>query len=79
MNLWRIFWKWATLFCYRRWANPQGQPPVGLPFHRDPDHKCTFYEPRPRELGDFKECMTDGHYLCRGCCHRKPDDEEAGS
>lgn len=63
------FWKWLCIFSYRRWADPAGTPPLGVPFNRDPEHPCTFYEPRKHEIGDYSKCMGDGHYLCQGCCH----------
>ena len=32
-------------------------------------------EPRPRRLGDFADCESDGHYLCAECCHKLPAGE----
>jgi hypothetical protein len=69
----RPFWRWLALFAYRRWARPGEPKPVGIPGNRDPDHPCPSYEPRPRRWNDFADCMTDGHYLCKECCHRDED------
>jgi hypothetical protein len=65
----RRFWKWLTLFSYRRWArDPEGRKPVGVPHNRDPEHPCESYAPRKRVAGDWS-CQGDGHYLCEGCRH----------
>ena len=76
-SLWRSAWKAVALFAYRRWAEPNGEMPVGVPSFRDPEHICTGYEPRKRGPGDYAECEGDGHYLCAGCAHRAPDEEDA--
>jgi hypothetical protein len=65
-------WKKVALFAYRRWAEPDGRKPWGLPFNRDPDNPCSAYEPRKWKLGDWNDCQTDGHALCRECCRRSP-------
>lgn len=76
----RRFWKWVTLFAYRRWSRGEvpGRKPVGVPGNRDPDHPCDMYAPRERLPGEWADCMTDGHYLCGECAHRDtargPDD-----
>jgi hypothetical protein len=88
---WRDFWRWLTLFSYRRWAPPSnaadGGVPVGIPGMRDPEARCEAYAPRPFRAGDFTGCRGDGHYLCRGegtlraCAHYEPpaaDEEEGG-
>lgn len=65
------FWKSICRFAYRQLCKgePSRRPPVGLPLMRDPDHRCNAYEPRPRQLGDWRDCESDGHYLCKECCH----------
>ena len=63
--------KWA----YRRYAErmqTSGRKPLGVPGNRDPDHPCPAFEPRPRKLGDWSDCESDGHYLCAECCHKLP-------
>ena len=40
--------------------------PVGLPGQRDPDNVCEFYSPR-NPIGQASGCISDGHYLCKGC------------
>ena len=70
-------WKWVCLFAFRRWATPGEKKPIGIPYNRDPDHPCDGYEPRPYERGDWNDRRTDNHYLCDGCCHRQPDEEES--
>lgn len=74
-SLYRRFWKAICLFAYRRWAVGMTRKPVGLPLHRDPDNECAAYEPRQRQLSDFRDCWSDGHYLCARCCHFQPEDE----
>lgn len=73
------FWRAVARWAYRRWAAAHGPErrgdgrlvkPVGVPGNRDPDHPCESYAPRPRQFGDWDDCLTDGHYLCRECCHR---------
>lgn len=34
---------------------------------RDPDYPCDKYEAGQLGLGDFAECESDGHYLCKTC------------
>lgn len=43
---------------------------------RDHDAPCRSYF--RRQLGGFNErdCAGDGHYLCRGCSHHDPREEE---
>lgn len=79
-ELLRSFWRSVALFAYRRWVRPGGPKPVGIPGNRDPDNPCRVFEPRPRRPGDFADCLGDGHYLCRECCHkdRDRDPEDAG-
>lgn len=67
------FWRWLTRFAYRRWAPDVGPKPVGVPGNRDPDAPCDGYAPRRWRPGDFQNCQTDGHYLCRECCHMAPE------
>lgn len=43
---------------------------VGIPYERDPDNPCEGYEPFGHGLASFHNCETDGHYLCRKCCHK---------
>jgi hypothetical protein len=78
--LMKFFWKWLTLFGWRRWVDPTLTPPTGIPNMRDPEARCPAYEPRPRKkFLDWGSCQTDGHYLCNECCHRveqRDDDEE---
>jgi hypothetical protein len=62
-------WLWIARFAYRRCADACPKPPDGLPFMRSPNAVCHFFEPRPREMGDFHDCQSDGHYLCKECCH----------
>ena len=66
------FWKWIAIYAFRRWAQPNARKPDGIPFNRSPDSECTAYEPRKWQIQDFNDCNTDGHYLCRECCHRNP-------
>ena len=74
------FWKWLSLFAWRRWVDPSLTPPTGIPNMRDPDHPCPAYEPRARHaMLDWGKCETDGHYLCDQCCHRaktRSEDDE---
>jgi hypothetical protein len=81
----RRFWKWLTLYAYRRWSRLDGparlndgttRKPVGVPGNRDPDHPCESYAPRPRQTGDWHDCLSDGHYLCAGCAHRDTSGSE---
>lgn len=78
--MFRAFWRWLALFAYRRWARPGDPKPWGVPGNRDPEHPCTAYEPRRPHWTDWKDCMGDGHCLCRGCCHLDPKrDEKLGN
>jgi len=51
------------------------QTPNGTPGVRDVRHPCPDYDPRDPELGDVEECEGDGHYLCKKCKFRKPEEE----
>lgn len=66
----RDLWRAVARFAYRRWVRHGDPKPTGIPGNRDPDAPCTAYAPRPWREGDFRDCMTDGHYLCGECCHR---------
>lgn len=70
----RSFWKWLAIFAYRRWARGEPRKPVGVPFNRDPENPCEHYEPRKRQLSDWADCHTDGHYLCNECCRRSVEE-----
>jgi hypothetical protein len=71
------FWVWLCRLAYRRaTTGPSRKEPVGLPRRRDPENRCEAYEPRACEPGDWRDCDTDGHYLCEECCHRAPESEE---
>lgn len=76
----RDFWKAVALFAYRRWVRPGDKMPVGIPGNRDPDTPCNSYEPVEWKTPMWNNCQTDGHYLCKECCHRmvRADDEEDG-
>ena len=65
------FWLLIARFAYRRAAEPISKAPTGLPFMRDPDAPCHCYEPRRKHVRDFGDCESDGHYLCKECCHLK--------
>ncbi len=69
-------WRALALFAYRRWARAEKRMPTGVPGNRDPEHPCEAYDPRPWLQDDWNTCMTDGHYLCRGCAHRSPAADE---
>ena len=73
MTLTQRMWIRVSLFAYMRWRGPGAVPPEGVPFHRDPSAVCPGYDPRPPKLGYWRDCETDGHYLCFSCCHRAPD------
>ncbi len=70
-------WRWLAIFAYRRWATAEGRKPVGVPGNRDPQNPCEAFAPRPRQRGDWGDCQTDGHYLCRECVHRETDEDAA--
>ena len=63
-------YKMLFLFFWRLYAKrvpiPRG---TGIPYQRDPDAPCEFYEPLKRPYWYFRDCETDGHYLCRKCIH----------
>lgn len=63
------FYKSILLWAYRKIATPSKVKPVGIPHNRDPDAPCIAYEPRNSFHLDWKDCDTDGHYLCTECCH----------
>ena len=63
------FWRWLCIFAYRRAGLTIKEKPTGLPFNRDPEDPCSAFEPRKTRLGEWSDCQTDGHYLCRECVH----------
>jgi len=38
---------------------------------RDPEAPCDRFDVTPTQPGDFADCETDGHYLCRMCRWRR--------
>jgi len=43
----------------------------GAPYLRDPESPCDTFEPVSLSYEDkFPRCETDGHYLCKECCHK---------
>lgn len=72
------FWKWLALLSWRKYRSfhdPE-EMPVGIPNVRDPDHRCSCFEPRPRIMQDWGGCQGDGHYLCLKCCHYEKEEED---
>jgi hypothetical protein len=65
----RRFWHALMIFAYRRLRANVGKIPDGVPMIRSADARCSGFEPRRRQPGDF-DCSGDGHYLCTECCHR---------
>ena len=51
----------------RRWWSARGG--VGDRGIRDPEAPCNDFDPSPPQLGDFRDCESDGHYLCKECKH----------
>ena len=65
------FWRWYLYF------EPQAKKTVvGVPYHRDPNDECRFYEPFKRSVYGFQDCQGNGHYLCKGCFHYSPEEVE---
>ena len=64
------FWLWLMRYCYRRCVIVTAVPD-GVPTVRSMDSPCPGYAPRKPSLDDFRDCESDGHYLCQECCHRK--------
>lgn len=62
---WRLYMKRAPI--------PHG---TGIPYERDPENPCKWYEPFKRGKWYFDNCETDGHYLCEGCIHKKKYQEK---
>lgn len=67
------------LFFYRLYMRSLKHNPklIGVPYERDPEAKCEFYEPFQTLRGRrwyFTDCETDGHYLCRKCIHNVSND-----
>jgi len=49
---------------------------IGIPYQRDPESPCEAYEPFLQHRKEyFTDCESDGHYLCRKCCHLKKETE----
>lgn len=71
----RDFWKAVALFAFRRWWRGYAEKPVGVPGNRDPDAPCSGYEPVEWKFPAWRDCQTDGHYLCGECCHRAPRED----
>lgn len=65
----KTLWKHVAHFAYRRIAGPNVTKPIGVPFNRDPEIPCAGFEPRKYKPGDWRDCQTDGHYLCKDCAH----------
>ena len=63
------FWLTLCRWSYRHAAKASPVKPVGIPMNRDPASPCTSYEPREAVDADWRDCQTDGHYLCAECAH----------
>jgi len=63
------FWLWLLRLTYGKLLVINPRMPAGVPGNRDPESKCPGYEPRERRQGDWSDCESDGHYLCKECCH----------
>jgi hypothetical protein len=63
-----------------RWVRPYDRM-IGDYGVRDPENYCASYAPREfhgetaESRGYVPECETDGHYLCKGCLWRRPDEK----
>lgn len=66
-------WLRVARFFYRKACKPMRIEPDGVPGRRSAEAPCSGYEPRKKQMGDWDDCETDGHYLCLGCCHREQD------
>lgn len=67
----------ATLWCWRRQAEPRSELPDGVPHHRSSESPCPAFEPRQRDPLEVGRCEGDGHYLCaEACALWLRDDEE---
>lgn len=70
---------WLALHIWRKYMRSLKHTPhpVGIPYERDPDARCEFYEPfrpAPGQKWYFTDCETDGHYLCKKCIHNVAND-----
>ena len=64
LSLAKFFWKIAI-----KGMRKNNNKPVGIPWQRDPENPCKFYEPFKRSPNSWHDCETDGHYLCKQCFH----------
>lgn len=64
--------KAVAMFFWRQYMKVVPVPhPHGIPYERDPDAPCEFYEPfKKTGRWYFDDCETDGHYLCVKCIHK---------
>lgn len=73
------FYLWLCRWSFKKLKadtlNGFSEIPVGVPFMRDPDHKCEAYSPRKRKTTDWY-CNGDGHYLCHECALYKPEENQ---
>jgi len=70
------FWLWLLRFAYKKLLIINSRIPDGVPGIRDSSSKCSGYEPREHKLSDWADCASDGHYLCKECCHLAEPKEE---
>lgn len=75
------FWLWLCRFAYGRIRDTTAYSdmPDGVPSIRSVESPCPVYAPRRWRIGDFRDCQTDSHYLCRECAHRALTHPEGGS
>ncbi len=50
---------------------------AAAPDPRDPDNPCDEFEPMEPGHHETGTCETDGHYRCKECRHREPQDVTA--
>lgn len=65
------------LLAYRKQA-VANKNKFGVPGVRDPEAECSSYAPRKPLPGDFVDCQTDGHYLCKKCAHKDSSNSPVG-
>lgn len=60
----KFFWRRAIRFMKKNEIKP-----VGIPWQRDPENPCEFFEPFKKSPNMWQDCETDGHYMCGRCYH----------
>lgn len=64
---------WILRILYSRFERKKSKFPDGIPTVRDIRNRCAAFEYECHHWTNT-DCLGDGHYLCKECCHLDRDE-----